>query len=76
MKSVTVDLSLSQNVKDFVNKVSKYPYDIDLRSGRYIINAKSMLGIYSLDLNKPITLEIYSDDCDELLKDIEQFIAK
>ena len=76
MKSVTVDLSLSQNVKDFVNKVSKYPYDIDLRSGRYIINAKSMLGIYSLDLNKPITLEIYSDDCDELLKDIDQFIVK
>lgn len=76
MHSATVDLSLSQNVKDFVNKVSKYPYDIDLRSGRYIINAKSMLGIYSLDLNKPITLEIYSDDCDELLKDIEQFLVK
>jgi len=76
MKSVNINLSLAQNVKEFVNDVSKYPCDIDLRSGRHVVDAKSILGIFSLDLNKPITMEIYSDECDDLLKDIEHFIIK
>ena len=54
MKSVTIHLSLAENVKDFVNIVSKYPYDIDLRSGRHVVDAKSILGIFSLDLNKQL----------------------
>ena len=47
MRSVTIHLSLAENVKDFVNIVSKYPYDIDLRSGRHVVDAKSILGIFS-----------------------------
>ena len=62
MKSVTIHLSLAENVKDFVNIVSKYPYDIDLRSGRHVVDAKSILGIFSLDLNKPITMEVYENN--------------
>ena len=54
-------------VKDFVNLLSKYPYEMDLISGRYTIDAKSLLGIYSLDLSKPLTLVIYAEECDELL---------
>ena len=75
MKSVTIHLSLAENVKDFVNIVSKYPYDIDLRSGRHVVDAKSILGIFSRDLNHPITMEVYENNCDDLLAEIKPFIV-
>ena len=75
MKSVNIRLSLAENVKAFVNLVNRYPYDVDLRAGRHVVDAKSILGIFSLDLSKPITLEVYSDDCEDLLNDIKPFMA-
>ncbi len=76
MKSATIRLSLVENVNKFVNIVSRYPFDMDLRAGRHVVDAKSILGIFSLDLSRPITLEIYSDDCQELMKDIQPFIEE
>ncbi|MBS6475064.1 MAG: HPr family phosphocarrier protein [Clostridiales bacterium] len=76
MKSVSILLKEAQNIKTFVSIINKYPYDIDLRSGRYVVDAKSILGIFSLDLAKPITMEIYSEDCDNLLADIKDFIVE
>ncbi len=76
MKSVNIRLSLVENVNSFVNVVGKYPFDMDLRAGRHVVDAKSILGIFSLDLSRPISLEIYSDDCEELLKDISPFLAE
>lgn len=75
MQSVNVKLSLAENVKSFVNIVNRYPYDVDLRSGRHVVDAKSLLGIFSLDLSKPIVMEIYSDSCDDLLSDVKPFMA-
>ena len=75
MKSVKINLQFAENVKVFVNIVSKYPYDIDLKSGRFVVDAKSILGIFSLDLNKPITVEIHSDDCEDLLNELRYFIV-
>ena len=75
MKSAMIRLSLVENVNNFVNIVERYPYEMDLRAGRHVVDAKSILGIFSLDLSRPITLEIYSDDCDDLLKEIEPFAA-
>ena len=66
---------LAENVKTFVNMVNRYPYDMDLRAGRHVVDAKSILGIFSLDLSKPITLEVYSDECDDLMNDIKPFMA-
>ena len=76
MKSLKVSLCMAENVKDFVNTVGKYPYDIDLRSGRFVIDAKSLLGIFSLDLSKPIILEIHSDNCDDLIAELARFMVK
>lgn len=73
MKSVTIRLSLAENVKAFVNAVNRYDFDMDLRSGRHVVDAKSILGIFSLDLSKPVALEIHSDDCGALLEDIKAF---
>ncbi len=75
MKSVNIKLSLAENVKSFVNIVNRYAYDVDLRAGRHVVDAKSILGIFSLDLSKPITMEIYTDACDDLLADIKPFMA-
>lgn len=75
MKSVNIKLTLAENVKQFVNIVGRYPYEIDLRSGRHVVDAKSILGIFSLDLSRPIAMEIYADSCDDLLAEIEPFLA-
>ena len=76
MKSVMIKLSLVENVNNFVNIVTRYPFEMDLRAGRHVVDAKSILGIFSLDLSKPITLEIYSDECEALLEDIKPFLVE
>ncbi len=76
MKTVQIRLSLVENVNRFVNIVGHYPFDMDLRAGRHVVDAKSILGIFSLDLSRPIALEIYSDDCDDLLKEIQPFVIE
>ena len=73
MKSVMIRLSLVENVNKFVNVVSRYPFEMDLRAGRHVVDAKSILGIFSLDLSRPIAMDIYSDDCDALLEEIKPF---
>ena len=67
MIKLNIQMQQVDQVKDFVNLLSKYPYEMDLISGRYTIDAKSLLGICSLDLSKPLTLVIYAEECDELL---------
>lgn len=76
MKTFNLLLSSINDVKDFVNIVSKYNFDVDLTSGRYIVDAKSIMGIFSLDLSKPIKVEVHDDDCEEFLKEVEQFKVK
>lgn len=75
MKSVRISLQMASQVKAFVSVVQKYSYEIDLRSDRYVVDAKSILGIFSLDLSKPIVVEIHSDNCDNLLNELKQFAA-
>ena len=75
MKSFRISLQMASQVKAFVSVVQKYSYEIDLRSDRYVVDAKSILGIFSLDLSKPIVVEIHSDNCDDLLNELKQFAA-
>ena len=73
MKSVKISLQMAQNVKDLVKVVQDYPYEIDLKSDKYVVDAKSILGIFSLDLSKPLVVEIHSDNCDDLLEALKKF---
>ena len=73
MKTVQISLQMANQVKTFVSIVQKYSYEIDLRSDRYVVDAKSILGIFSLDLSKPLTVEIHSDNCNELLNELKNF---
>jgi phosphotransferase system HPr-like phosphotransfer protein len=75
MKSIKISLAMSQKVKEFVNITQNYSYEIVLKSGRYVVDAKSILGIYSLDLANPVTVEVYSDDCDDLMELLKKFEA-
>ena len=72
MKTVQISLNSIGKVKSFVNAISQFDFDFDLISGRYVIDAKSIMGIFSLDLSKPIGLAIHTeehlDDVMEVLK--------
>lgn len=75
MKTVTISLNSIDKVKSFVNTLTKFDDDFDLVSGRYVIDAKSIMGIFSLDLSKPIDLNIHtSDNMDEIMKALEPYI--
>ena len=76
MKTVKISLNSIDKVKSFVNDITKFDYDFDLVSGRYAVDAKSIMGIFSLDLSKPIELDAHTDDADKFLKEIDRFIAK
>ena len=62
MQKVVISLNSIDKVKSFVNTISQYDFDFDLISGRYVIDAKSIMGIFSLDLSKPIDLTIHTDE--------------
>lgn len=75
---MNIQLKSIDDVKVFVNEVNKIQCDADLSSGRYVVDAKSIMGIFSLDLTNPIVLEVHSKEkgeCDDFLKAIERFKA-
>ncbi|MCQ2533507.1 MAG: HPr family phosphocarrier protein [Clostridia bacterium] len=76
MKTVVVKLSKINDVKDLVNAAHLCDYDIDIISGKYIADAKSIMGIFGLDLNSELTLQIYSDTCDDFLDQIKNIIVR
>lgn len=77
MKTVKISLNSIDKVKAFVNEVTKYDAEFDLVSGRYVIDAKSIMGIFSLDLSKQIDLNIHSENnIDEILAKLDEFIVK
>ncbi len=77
MKTVQISLNSIDKVKSFVNLIAKFDFDFDLVSGRYVIDAKSIMGIFSLDLSKPITLNIHADDtaAADVLAAIQPYLA-
>ena len=77
MKTVQISLNSIEKVKSFVNDISKFDNDFDLVSGRYVIDAKSIMGIFSLDLSKSIDLNIHAEDnLDEILKTLAPYIVQ
>ena len=75
MYSENILLKSVEEVKKFVNLVSGFDFDIELVSGRYVVDAKSIMGIFSLDLTKPIKAEVHSDGCDDLLNELKPYIV-
>lgn len=77
MKTVQISLNSIDKVKSFVNAITQYEYDFDLISGRYVIDAKSIMGIFSLDLSKPIDLNIHDGgNAEEILTVLAPYIIE
>ena len=76
MTTTMVRLSQIDDVKNFVNTIMRFEYDIDLASGRYAVDAKSIMGIFSLDLSKPIELRAHTEDAEALFEAISKYIVK
>lgn len=77
MTTVKVSLNSIEKVKSFVNDISGFKADFDLVAGRYVIDAKSIMGIFSLDISKPIQLNIYADkDVDKILDAIKPYVVE
>ena len=74
MKAVEIELNEKDNVNTLVNITNQYPYPILLRQGRFVVDAKSVLGICSLPHTAPLQLEIYSDDCRKLIDQLKPLI--
>lgn len=74
MKNFMVHLKSINDVKEFVRIVNSFDYDIDLVSGRYIVDAKSIMGIFSLDLAKPIEVEVHNQNSEDLFAKLAPFI--
>ena len=77
MKTVKISLNSIDKVKSFVNDIAKFDYDFDLVSGRYVIDAKSIMGIFSLDLSKPIDLNIHAEDnVDQIMTVLKPYLIQ
>ena len=76
MKTVKISLNSIDKVKSFVNDITKFDYDFDLVSGRYVIDAKSIMGIFSLDFSNPIDLNIHADDnVEEIMEMLKPYLC-
>lgn len=79
MKTVKIRLATIQSVRSFVEIITRYDVDADLSSGRYVVDAKSIMGIFSLDLLQPIDLSIHSSDdalTNKLIGELSEFIVE
>ena len=78
MKTVQISLNSIDKVKSFVNEITKFDHDFDLVSGRYVIDAKSIMGIFSLDLSKPINLNIHAEGAalDAILAVVQAYVIE
>lgn len=73
MYSTSIMLSSIEAVKKFVTLTNGYSFPINLATDKYKIDAKSIMGVFSLDLSKPLRIEVESDDADEFIAQLDQF---
>ena len=76
MKTVLANLPSVEKVKEFCTKIFPLEGDFDLGTGRYIVDARSIMGIFSLDLSKPLSLTIHADNAEEIAASLNEFIVK
>lgn len=76
MTTAKIRINTIEDVKNFVSVVTGVDFDVDIVSGRYAIDAKSIMGIFSLDLSKDLEVRVHSDNCGEFLDDIKKYIVE
>ncbi len=76
MKKTLITLKNISDIRKFVNEVTMLDYEVDLEQGRYIVDAKSIMGIFALDTLSPITLVAHTDNADAFFANISEFVVK
>ena len=75
MTRLRLILKTINDVKEVVRIVNNFDYEVDLSSGRYVVDAKSIMGIFSLDLTRPLDVEVQSDHCQDLQAELTRFLV-
>lgn len=75
MRNVKINLSSIQDIKEFNHLTNKTDLVTTLTAGTYAVDAHSIMGIFSLDLSKPIELQVKGEQCDDYLKSISKFLV-
>lgn len=79
MITIPITLTKIEHVKSFVNDITPFPYTMDISSDRYVVNAKSIMGLFSLDLAKPLALHVHvedNEDLSDLIDALEPYAVK
>ena len=76
MNKTLITLKNISDIRKFVNEVTMIDYEVDLEQGRYIVDAKSIMGIFALDTLSPITLVAHTENADAFFASIDEFIVK
>lgn len=77
MKTIKISLDTVEKIKNFVTEINKFNSEFDLVSGRYTIDAKSIMGIFSLDISKPIELNIHNEnDVSAIMEKLADYIIE
>jgi phosphotransferase system HPr-like phosphotransfer protein len=76
MQEINIVLRDIQSIREFVKEVVTLDYDVDLVQGRYIVDAKSIMGIFALDITSPIKLVAHTDDASDFFESIDRFLVK
>ena len=76
MSTCAVRLSLAENVKRFVDIVRRYALETDVRDGRYVVDGASLPGILSLNLSRNLSVIIYGENCEEMMRELSPFIVE
>jgi len=74
LRTIDIALRSTDNISTLVNITNRYPFTIQLRQGRYVVDGKSILGVCSLEHSKPIVLEAYSDHCEDLFDALQPLL--
>ena len=75
MNNRTIVFSNPDDVVNFVQTVEKYPYDMDMKRGSCVVDAKSLLGLLNLGFNQKIELSVYNDECQDLFQNISRYVV-
>ena len=75
MKTIKAVINNVKNINEFNKAVQNFSYDVDIKSGRYIIDAKSLMGLYSIDLSNPVEIIVDDENYDEVYKVVKDFVV-
>ena len=75
MSDMKLTFKTPDEIVEFVNTVSRYDFDVDVKRGRIVVDAKSLLGIMHLGLNSELELKMHSEECAELCAELEKYAA-